>query len=114
MKRAPTSGSFQPGNPGGPGRIKGMKNLSTILFDQVMEKYQSKLTDGTFVSPLSFYLDILNDEEEVMEVREKAASQLMKYFHSSMPTEIQQTVNDVSKAIKIQFIADLPPTDVTE
>lgn len=82
-----------------------MRDLSTILWEQIMDKYKSRIEDGTFVSPMSFWLDILHDTQEPMEAREKAAANLAKYFHQSLPTLIEQTNIDIIPTFKIEFVA---------
>jgi len=105
MAAGKTSGTWTPGN-GGPGRPKGMKNLSTLLWEQIIEKYQDKIDDGTFVSPMSFWLDILANENENRDARDKAANNLAKYFHQSLPVLVEQTIVDAPPVFRIVFEDD--------
>jgi hypothetical protein len=94
---------FQPGREKTGGIKKGMKHLSTLLWEQLMDKYKDSIDDGSFVSPMSFYVSLLNDISQPVEVREKAASTLIKYFSQQMPTLVEQTITSETPIFNINF-----------
>lgn len=102
---------FQPGRAKTGGRVKGMKDLSLILWEQLMERYKANITDGTFVSPMGFYVDLLNDTSQPIEIRDRAADKLAKYFHQSMPTLVEQTITSETPIFNINFTNETDESD---
>jgi hypothetical protein len=72
----------------------------------MVDKYKDELENGTIVSPMSFWMDILQDSTKPEAARDKAAAQLAKYFHQALPVEIEQTVIDAPPVFKIIFEND--------
>ena len=98
---------FQPGREKTGGRAPGQKNAKTLLLETIMEKYQDRIDNGTFVTPLSFWLDILQDEEYDDKLRMDASTNLAKYLHSAKATLIEQKVEtNIVPSIEINFIGD--------
>jgi len=99
---------FQPGRAKTGGRTKGMKDVSLILWDHLIEKYKDSITDGSFISPMSFYVDLLNDINQPIEIRDRAADKLAKYFHQQMPTLVEQTISSETPIFNISFLDEKP------
>lgn len=79
-------------------------NISAILFEQIIEKYDKEIDDGSFISPLSYWLSILNDEDRSTEERDRAAALSAKYVHRAMPTETEIKQEITSPSFQISFI----------
>jgi hypothetical protein len=81
-------------------------NISSFLFEQVLDRYEEEMNNSTFVSPLIFWLDILNDTELDLETRDKAAVQSSKFLHKQQPreTEIKQEIS--APNFQISFVGD--------
>jgi hypothetical protein len=78
-----------------------------LLLEEVLctAKYKKMIDNGTFISPISFWLDILNDVKESRAARFECARQLAKYMHRPQPT-ITEVINvPVDNAsIQVDFV----------
>lgn len=83
----PRGDNFRGGKPVGSGRPKGGKNIKSILIEDILnqEKYVEMIENGTFLSPVSFWIEILQDETNTYEMRNEAAKNLAKYLHKAQP-----------------------------
>jgi hypothetical protein len=96
---------------GGAGGLeKGTKPLKFLLIEDVLQipEFQEKMANGTFKTPLVFWLEILNREEDFpLKYRLIAANMLAKYMHKQMPVVVEQNIRDMDKQVEISFVGDI-------
>lgn len=82
----------------GKGRPAGSKNKKTIVKEQLLNCRDTiqKVNDGTWVSPLSFLLELVNDEEQEIDTRIDAASKALPYLHAKQRETVDTNVNVVA------------------
>jgi hypothetical protein len=90
----PRGDNFRGGKPVGSGRPKGGKNIKSILIEDILnqEKYVEMINNGTFLSPVSFWIEVLHDENNPYEMRNEAAKNLAKYLHKAQPQMTEQNI----------------------
>ena len=92
----------------GPGRVKGSKNKSTIVREQLLNcaEVQEKILSGEFKSPLSFLIGVYSDETEDIKTRILAAKEVASYLHKKQPTatEIITTTDEFHPGFVIKLI----------
>jgi len=85
------------------GRAPGQRNHRSILIEDILntQKYVDMIDNGTFISPVSYWIEILHDTELPFEVRNEAAKHLAKYLHKAQPVQTEATI--VSGANTVGF-----------
>ena len=82
------------GRPEGAGRAKGQRNTKSILIEDILstQKYVDLIDNGTFISPVSFWIEILHDLALPFDVRNEAAKNLAKYLHKAQPVQTETNI----------------------
>lgn len=76
------------------GRTKGSRNKTTLAREQLLScaDVQKRITDGSFVSPLAFLIDIYMDNDQELDVRIDCANKALPYLHKKMPVETNTNI----------------------
>ena len=106
----PGNPNFKNGKPAGSGRAPGTPNHKTILLREILDSsaYRKKIEEGKLVTPISFWLEILNPEDPTntysLDTRLEAAKNLAPYIHSKAPVITETTIiTPEDKAFTVTF-----------
>lgn len=91
----------------GSGRAPGTKNIKSLLIEDILNtpRYVELLETSNFISPISFWIDILQDTTLQFEPRNEAAKNLAKYLHRAQPQLVENTIlTDTSEGFVIKVV----------
>lgn len=96
----------------GSGRASGTRNIRSILIEDILntQKYVDLIDNGTFISPVSFWIEVLHDLSQPFEIRNEAAKHLAKYLHKAQPVQTETTITttDNLNGFSISLIPSKP------